>query len=212
MPCADSVLPNTERKTRTDEPEGFYFALFELHEGGDVQEAEAVSTEAGRGNQTRGFVLKKVLALDLATRTGWAIRSFDGSFASGVTPFLQTTNPGDRWDRFSMWLDAWGDGHPDMIVYERPLLHHVSGASSELAFGFSTRVQEFGARRKIKTIPIHNMTLKKWATGDGRADKKKMILFARAWKLDVQDDNEADALHLLHYALKVILKKREVTE
>ena len=40
-------------------------------------------------------------------------------------------------------------------------------------------------------------TLKKWATGDGKADKKKMIEFCKIrWNITPVDDNHADAIHL----------------
>lgn len=50
---------------------------------------------------------------------------------------------------------------------------------------------------------VNPSTLKKWATGDGRADKAKMMEFCRSrWKTDPADDNEADATHLYFYFVK----------
>lgn len=50
---------------------------------------------------------------------------------------------------------------------------------------------------------VNPSTLKKWATGDGRADKVKMMEFCRSrWKTDPADDNEADATHLYFYFVK----------
>lgn len=47
---------------------------------------------------------------------------------------------------------------------------------------------------------VNVATLKKWATGDGRADKQKMIdMMKRRYGLTPYDDNEADACHLYYY-------------
>lgn len=47
---------------------------------------------------------------------------------------------------------------------------------------------------------VNVATLKKWATGDGRADKQKMIdMMKRRYGLTPCDDNEADACHLYYY-------------
>lgn len=50
---------------------------------------------------------------------------------------------------------------------------------------------------------INTATVKKFATGDGRADKKKMMEFCRKrWKTEPVDDNEADATHIFFYYVK----------
>lgn len=47
---------------------------------------------------------------------------------------------------------------------------------------------------------VNVAALKKWATGDGRADKQKMIdMMIRRYGLTPCDDNEADACHLYYY-------------
>lgn len=44
---------------------------------------------------------------------------------------------------------------------------------------------------------INPSTLKKWATGDGKAKKDKMIEFCiKRWGITPVDDNEADAVHI----------------
>lgn len=49
-------------------------------------------------------------------------------------------------------------------------------------------------------IFINVKKVKSWATGDGNADKAKMVKFAQLrWKVEVVDDNEADALHIWQY-------------
>lgn len=51
---------------------------------------------------------------------------------------------------------------------------------------------------------INVSTVKKWATGDGKADKKKMIEFCRKrWGIDPIDDNMADAVHIWKYYVRI---------
>jgi Holliday junction resolvasome RuvABC endonuclease subunit len=148
----------------------------------------------------------KILALDLATHAGWAFQENDGSRRSGVTLFLGTLKSGNRWIRFSEWMKAWGDLQPNLIVYEKPIHFHKSFSSAEIAFGMATRVEELCARRQIRCLSVTNNVIKKYATGSGRADKTSMLRFAQLLKPGITDDNEADALWLLEYTSKQIVK------
>lgn len=47
---------------------------------------------------------------------------------------------------------------------------------------------------------VNPASLKKWATGDGKANKAKMIEYCRKrWHIEPCDDNEADAVHIFMY-------------
>jgi hypothetical protein len=65
------------------------------------------------------------------------------------------------------WIATWApDGwRPSLIVYEQT--HNRGGAATEVAAGFTTRVQEFAARHGIEHAAVHSATLKKFATGRG---------------------------------------------
>lgn len=50
---------------------------------------------------------------------------------------------------------------------------------------------------------INPKTVKKWATGNGNADKEMMIRYCKLrWKTNPIDDNEADATHIFMYYVK----------
>lgn len=50
---------------------------------------------------------------------------------------------------------------------------------------------------------INVATLKKWATGNGRADKAMMIQACRdKYNFETEDDNVADACHLFYYFIR----------
>jgi len=159
-----------------------------------------------------------ILALDLATKTGWAMRQ-NGQIISGVQDFSlkRGDSPGMRYIYFLRWLHKimdepplaeYRNGESDTVVYEQA--HHRGGPATEIAAGLATHLQSFCAERGNEHTAVHTATLKKFATGSGRADKAGMILYAKG-KLghDPINDNEADAVCLLHYAEANILTPAE---
>jgi len=143
----------------------------------------------------------RVLALDTATRTGWATNS--PAFESGFQDFdlKRGESSGMRFLRFTQWLDSMvAICKPTHLVWEQA--HHRGGAATEVGVGLSTRCLEAAARYNLEHTTIHTGTLKKWATTSGAASKQQMITAAvRFSNKIVSDDNEADAICILHWAL-----------
>jgi Holliday junction resolvasome RuvABC endonuclease subunit len=120
-----------------------------------------------------------------------------------------------RYVRFNRWIEETvfrsalngqglveriGPPRVDLLVFEQA--HHRGGAATEVAAGFSTRVLEFAARHGIEHGTVHTATLKKFVTGKGNAKKPEMVGAVRLrWAPSVTDDNEADAIAILYYAL-----------
>lgn len=150
-----------------------------------------------------------ILAVDPGSCLGWALK-LGRSLESGVEDFSlrRGESPGARFLRFRRWLQdtsalaeaATGEGIR-LIAYEQP--HHRGGHATEVAHGFSTRLQEFAAGIDgCDCVSVHSATLKKAATGSGRAGKSEMIQAARArWGVEPADDNHADALCILAWAI-----------
>lgn len=135
-----------------------------------------------------------ILALDLATKTGWA----HSSGASGVQDFAprRGDSPGMRWIEFRAWLNRLLDSAPtDVIAYEQA--HHRGGAATHVAHSLISAVEVIAAERGIEVTNRHTATIKKHALGSGRGDKADMMIAAcrRGWSLT--DDNECDAMWLL---------------
>ena len=108
-----------------------------------------------------------------------------------------------RYVRLQRWLDEVG-ARVDIVVYE--MQHQRGGAASEIAAGFASHVQAWCAFRKIEHTSVHTATLKKFATGHGRADKSSVIdAVRRRWKPDVVSDDEADAVALAHWGLQELV-------
>jgi len=140
----------------------------------------------------------RILALDLATQTGWA--HSDG--ASGVQSFRprRGDSPGVRYLALRAWLSRMYELAPfDLIVYEQP--HHRGGHSTEVLVGMVTTMQAWAAEHGVETTARHSGEIKRHALGKGRGSKLAMQLMAeREFGFEVIDHNHADALWLLDLA------------
>ncbi len=137
-----------------------------------------------------------ILALDLATKTGWA-HSLGPSGTQDFKP-RRGDSPGMRWIEFRAWLVRVLDAAPtDVVGYEQA--HHRGGAATHVAHSLISIVEAVTAERGIEITNRHTATIKKHALGTGRGDKDAMIKAARVKfpRKDIADDNEADALWLL---------------
>ena len=141
----------------------------------------------------------KILALDCATKTGWAY--WDGKrLVSGVQDFAlkRGESRGILFLRFNRWLRQEFGG-AGIVTYEQA--HHRGGAATEVCVGLTTRAQEFAAEIRAESLPCHTATLKKFATGSGRAGKGDVVAAVMVrWGIGAQDDNEADAVALVQWA------------
>jgi Holliday junction resolvasome RuvABC endonuclease subunit len=145
-----------------------------------------------------------ILALDCATKTGWALIDKGKVVESGVQDFSKKRGEsnGGMFLRFRKWLYSTvisdgitNDPFINLLVYEQA--HHRGGAATEVCVNLTGRVQEIAAQSGIEVATYHTASLKKWATGKGKGDKGAMIAEAekRTGKI-MQDDNEADAILL----------------
>ena len=146
-----------------------------------------------------------ILSLDLATKTGWA-SNIHGR-RSGVIEFAlkRGESPGMRFLRCRAWLGEMFQllgGQIDVIAYEKA--HHRGGAATAVCVGLVTEVLAFAAEHNIELMPVHTATLKKFATGSGRANKKNVVKTTQNRGWNPQDHNEADAQILLEYAISEI--------
>ena len=143
-----------------------------------------------------------ILALDLATRTGWAILTDGGRIHSGTTSFAlrKHEGAGQLYMKFRNLLLFLKQANPSLsrIVYER-----VSGptrSSPQIYCGLLAMLEVFGEQHQISYDGIYVMTVKKAFCGSGRATKEDVIAQCRLMGFKPEDDNEADAIALLHIA------------
>ena len=145
-----------------------------------------------------------ILALDLGTTTGWALRGSDGHITSGSESFRpqRFEGGGMRFLRFKRWLTelkAVADGI-DALHFEE-VRRHVSTDAAHAYGGFLATLTAWCEHHQIPYQGVPVGTIKKHATGKGNASKDEMVASARARGHAPTDDNEADALALLHWAV-----------
>jgi Holliday junction resolvasome RuvABC endonuclease subunit len=146
--------------------------------------------------------MKAILSLDLATQTGWAYSSA-GLVTSGSEGFQlkKKDGPGVRFLKFRSWLrDQIEIVKPELIVFEE-VMRWSSGAAAKCYCGLLAILQTECEAKGISYEGVHVGTIKKAATKNGAASKEQMIKAAKDRGYKPQDDNEADAIHLLHIYL-----------
>lgn len=145
----------------------------------------------------------KILALDLGTKTGWAVVAPSGSIYSGVEEQKTTRFEGGgmRYMRFAQWLDQFHMRKTlDLVVFEE-VRRHLSTDSAHAYGGFMATLTRWCEERKVPYQGVPVQTIKKFWTGKGNASKDVMVKIARERGFKPADDNEADALALLHWAM-----------
>ena len=145
-----------------------------------------------------------VLALDLGARSGWAFRGRDGQITSGTVEFRN-----DRWQgggmrflRFKRWLTELkhAAGALDAVFIEEVRRH--AGVDAAHAYGgFLAHVTAWCEHHAIPYEAVPVGTIKRHVTGKGNAGKEAVIAAVRELGFDPVDDNEADALAILDWAL-----------
>lgn len=144
----------------------------------------------------------RTMTLDLGSRCGWAIGKAN-EVVSGVWDIAprRGESPGMRYIRLRSLLQKMRAAYPDIGVVYYEQAHHRGGAATEYAVGCVATVQAWCAEHGVEFGAVHTATIKKHATGRGNASKDEMIAVAKARGHQPADDNEADALALLHYAI-----------
>jgi Holliday junction resolvasome RuvABC endonuclease subunit len=151
-------------------------------------------------------MLATILALDLGTTTGWALRTRDGAVTSGTQSFRpqRFEGGGMRFLRFKRWLTelkAHADGI-DSLHFEE-VRRHVSTDAAHAYGGFLATLTSWCEHHQIPYQGVPVGTIKKHATGKGNAGKEDMIVAMRGRGHTPADDNEADALAILHWAVEL---------
>jgi hypothetical protein len=167
----------------------------------DASIAASVSITALAGGKPKTPV---ILALDLGQRTGWAVRNREGAIASGVQEFRpgRFEGGGMVWLRFRAWLQEVEDasGGVGVVVFEE-VRRHAGTSASHAYGGYLAHLTAWAEANKIPYQGVPVGTIKRHATGRGNADKQTVIDAVRKLGFAPADDNEADALALLHWAL-----------
>jgi len=146
-----------------------------------------------------------ILALDLGTTTGWALRSFDGLITSGTISFRPGRHDGGgmRYLRFTNWLTELDrlSGPIEAICFEE-VRRHIGTDAAHVFGGLLGVLTSWAELRGVPYQGVPVGTIKRHATGRGNANKQAMIDAARARGFTPADDNEADAIAILLWAIE----------
>lgn len=148
---------------------------------------------------------RAVLALDLGTTTGWALRGSDGLITSGTASFRpgRFDGGGMRYLRFANWLAELDRlSGPLAAIWFEEVRRHAGTDASHIYGGLMATLTAWAERRGIPYEGVPVGTIKRHATGKGNAPKDAMIAAARARGFTPADDNEADAVALLLWAIE----------
>jgi Holliday junction resolvasome RuvABC endonuclease subunit len=144
-----------------------------------------------------------ILALDLGTTTGWALRFDTGRITSGVETFKprRFEGGGMRYVRFTDWLvEIAMHAHGIRRVVFEEVRRHAGTDASHVYGGFLATLTSWCEEHEVPYEGVPVGTIKRFATGKGNADKAAMIAAVRARGFVPADDNEADAIALLLWA------------
>lgn len=149
-------------------------------------------------------VNRTLLALDLGSKLGWAMRLREGTFSSGTVAFKpgRFEGAGMGFLRFRHWLDelAKTSGGIDVVYFEE-VRAHAGTLAAQVYGGFLAHLTAWCEFHHVPYQGVPVATIKKHATGKGNADKKAVIAAMQAKGFNPQDDNEADALAILQWAI-----------
>ncbi len=160
----------------------------------DLQTAPVASASAGSA----------ILALDLGTTTGWASQ-VDGIIHSGAATFRagRYDGGGMRYLRFQHWLDQLDDDSGGLAaIYFEEVRRHIGTDAAHLYGGFLATLTAWCERQGVAYQGVPVGTIKRFATGKGNAGKDAVVAAMRQRGFRPADDNEADAIAILLWAMQ----------
>lgn len=139
---------------------------------------------------------EQILAIDVGTQTGFSM--LEGGRLTAWTTVLEGVDGSHKLLAFWNYLKWY---RPDLVVYERPF---AQGAAKRQLDSYVTAIELWAMTNDISWIGVAPSTLKKSATGNGRAHKYEVIAAMRERfpATEILDDNQADAVALIDYLLK----------
>ncbi len=146
-----------------------------------------------------------VLTLDLGSTTGWACRTADTTITHGWVSLKggRFEGGGMRFLRFNRWLSELYTNVGEVnAVYFEEVRRHQGVDAAHIYGGLMATLTAWCENRNIPYQGVPVGTIKKHATGKGNAGKEEMISAMQLKGHPVTDDNEADALAILHWALE----------
>ncbi|MBM3560400.1 MAG: hypothetical protein FJX53_11100, partial [Alphaproteobacteria bacterium] len=124
-----------------------------------------------------------ILALDLATTTGYALRTADGAIVSGTASFRPSRYDGGgiRYLRFRAWLEKLVDDAGGIdVAYHEEIRRHLSTDSAHVHGGLLATLTAWCEQRGIAYQGVPVGTIKRHIAGKGNASKDEVIAAVKA--------------------------------
>lgn len=146
----------------------------------------------------------KVLALDLATQTGWALTHAPDPFygSERLVSGPATANIAHAQSRLWDWLEEMcAATNPQALSWEAPItIGNRAQNTEEFLFALANTAALFAYRKQLRPLKANVNTVRAKVCGNGHCGKDGALAYCiqRGWR--PVDDNAADALVLLVYA------------
>lgn len=140
----------------------------------------------------------KVIAFDLGKNFAWAHRPGRKIVTGHITVEGQRAH---RQGALQVELEKLLTGLAfdlDAVVYETPFARGRDATRS--LWGIAGIIEACATNAGLPVVDVAVPTIKKHATGHGKASKEEMIAAARKMGYKGKNEHEADAACLLHYA------------
>jgi crossover junction endodeoxyribonuclease RuvC len=90
----------------------------------------------------------------------------------------------------------------NLVVFEAPILpRETSLSTARKLYGLAWHTEYVCWMRKIECFEVHLQSVKKYITGNGRADKRQMMDSVKRLGFDAATYDEADAIGVRLYTL-----------
>jgi len=146
-----------------------------------------------------------VFALDLGTTTGWAMQMGGWPIMSGTLDLKPNRYDGGgmRYLRLRNWLEQLrlDSGGIDAIYFEE-VRRHAGTDAAHVYGGLLATLTGWCEERAVAYQGVPVGTIKRFIAGKGNADKTAVITAVRERGFSPKDDNEADAIAILLWALQ----------
>ena len=141
----------------------------------------------------------KIIAFDLGSTLAWASNLKGHAWGSITLEGVRAHRLGKllTFLQKQTWMKK-----ADIVLYECPFTRGL--AASRSLWGTAGVLEAVSSEMGLPVVDANLREIKKFATGDGNAAKDKMIVAAKGWGYIGNDDNEADAVCILHYGAKFL--------
>ncbi len=163
----------------------------------DTMDARHVSPSAAHIDRT-------LLALDLGTTTGWALRSANGLITSGTVSFRPSRYDGGgmRYLRFSNWLGEMDRlSGPIAAIWFEEVRRHAGTDAAHVYGGLMATLTAWAELRGVPYQGVPVGTWKRCVCGKGNASKEDVVAAMVAKGFSPTNYDQADALAILHWVI-----------